>query len=105
MTEYWVKADISRSAALKFLDELANPRSSVRRRIEKDKRSALKVLAEHNIEVAESSLPDEIRLPSPEQVAAFRGHARALVAKDRKPFAFAILVVIFGAMPIVDGAD
>ena len=105
VAEYWVKMDISRSAALQLLDELANPRSSVRRRLEKDKRSALKVLAEHNIEVAESSLPDEIRLPAPEQVAAFRSQARALVAKDRKPFGFVILAVIFGAMPLVDGAD
>jgi hypothetical protein len=31
--------------------------------------------------------------------------ARALVAKDRKPFGFVILAVIFGAMPLVDGAD
>ena len=52
-----------------------------------------------------SSLPDEIRLPAPEQVAAFRSQARALVAKDRKPFGFVILAVIFGAMPLVDGAD
>lgn len=105
MAEYWVKMDISRSAALKLLDELANPRSSVRRRLEKDPRSAQKVLAEHGIEVAESSFPAKIRLPAPEQVAAFRMQARALVARDRKPFGFLVLAVVFGAMPLVDGAD
>jgi hypothetical protein len=105
MTEYWVKMDISRREALKVLDELADPRSQLRKRLQASKRSALAALSEHGIEVAEASLPDKIRLPPPEAVAALRAQSRALIAKDRKPFGFLILAVCFGAMPLVDGAD
>lgn len=105
MTEYWVKMEISREEALGVLDELATPESELRRRLEDGKASAKEALAEKGIEVAESSLPDEIVLPSPEQVAELRGQARAMVEKDKKPFGFAVLFVIFGAMPLVDDAD
>jgi hypothetical protein len=105
MTEYWVKMDISRREALKVLDELADPRSQLRKRLQASKRSALAALSEHGIEVAEASLPDKIQLPPPEAVAALRMQSRSLIAKDRKPFGFLILAVCFGAMPLVDGAD
>jgi hypothetical protein len=102
MTEYWVKVDISRRNALKVLDELANPRSKLRKDLQGSKRSALAALSARGIEVAEASLPDKIRLPAPEQVASLRREAQALVAKDKKPFGFLILAVCFGAMPLVD---
>jgi hypothetical protein len=105
MAEYWAKVDISRRDALKVLDELADPKSQLRKRLQGSKRSALAALAERGIEVSEASLPDRIRLPPPEQVAAFTRESRALVARDRKPFGFLILAVCFGAMPLVDGAD
>jgi len=105
MTEYWVKIDISRRNALKVLDELADPRSKLRKELQAGKRSALAALSTRGIEVAEASIPDRIRLPAPDQVAELRDQARTLVAKDRKPFGFFILAVCFGAMPIVDGAD
>jgi hypothetical protein len=105
MPEYWVKVDISRRDALRMLDELADPKSELRKRLQASKRSALTTLAERGIDVAEASLPDKIRLPPPEHVAALRSHANALIAKDRKPFGFLVLAVCFGAMPLVDGAD
>ena len=105
MAEYWAKVDISRSQALKVLDELANPRSQLRKRLQGSKRSALTALAEHGIEVSEASLPDKIRLPPPEEVAAFARQSRSLIARDRKPFGFLIIVVCFGAMPLVDAPN
>jgi hypothetical protein len=105
MTEYWVKVDISRQKALAMLDELADPKSKLRADLQRSRRSAKAALAARGIEVAEASLPERIRLPAPERVAAYRTQTRALVAKDKKPFGFAVLVVIFGAMPLVDGAN
>ena len=102
MTEYWVKVDISRQKALQVLDELADPKSQLRKDLQKSKRSAQAALSERGIEVATASLPDRIRLPAPEQVADLRTQARAIVAKDRRPFGFFILAVCFGAMPLVD---
>lgn len=105
MTEYWVKMEISRETALGVLDELAKGGSALRTRLEASRASAKEALAEIGIEVAESSLPDPIRLPAPEQVSALRGHALAMVERDRKPFGFAVLLVVFGAMPLADDAD
>ena len=105
MAEYWVRMDISRSAALKMLAELADPKSKLRRDLERNKQSARKALAAHNIDISEDSLPETIRLPAPEHIAALRMQARAMVGSDRRPFGFFILAAILGAMPVVDGAD
>jgi hypothetical protein len=105
MAEYWVRMDISRSAALKMLAELADPKSKLRRDLERNKQSARKALAERNIDISEDSLPDVIRLPDPELVRALRMQAQAMVGSDRRPFGFFILGVVLGAMPVVDGAD
>lgn len=105
MTEYWVKVDISRQKALQVLDELADSKSQLRKDLQKSKRSAQAALSERGIEVATASLPDRIRLPAPEQVADLRTQARAIVAKDRRPFGFFILAVCFGAMPLVDAPN
>ncbi len=105
MTEYWVKVDISRREALKVLNELSEPKSQLRKRLQGSKRSALAALSEHGIEVAEASLPAKIQLPPPEQVAALRSQAVQAVGKDRKPFGFLVLVVCFGAMPLVDAPN
>jgi hypothetical protein len=105
MAEYWVAMDISRSAALKTLEELADPKSKLRRDLEKSKQSARKALAARNIYISEDSLPDVIKLPAPEQIATLRMQARAMVGRDRRPFGFFILAAVLGAMPVVDGAD
>lgn len=105
MTEYWVKVDISRQKALQVLDELADSKSQLRKDLQKSKRSAQAALSERGIEVATASLPDRIRLPAPEQVADLRTQARAIVARDRRPFGFFILAVCFGAMPLVDAPN
>lgn len=105
MTEYWVKVDISRQKALQVLDELADPKSQLRKDLQRSKRSAQAALSERGIEVATASLPEKIRLPAPEHVASLRMQARAIVAQDRKPFGFFILAVCFGAMPLVDGPN
>ena len=41
----------------------------------------------------------------PEEVAAFARQSRSLIARDRKPFGFLIIVVCFGAMPLVDAPN
>jgi hypothetical protein len=105
MTEYWVKVDISRKNALAVLDELADPKSKLREDLQRSKTSAQAALAARGIEVAAASLPDKIRLPAPEKIAELKTHARALVAKDKKPFGFFVLASVFGAMPLVDGSD
>jgi hypothetical protein len=105
MAEYWVKTDINRGKALAVLKELSTEGSELRTSLQKNRRSAKQALADLGIEVSDAAFPKQVRLPPAEQVDAFRMQAQALVAKDRKPFAFVILAVIFGAMPLVDGAD
>jgi hypothetical protein len=105
MAEYWVAMDISRTAALKMLAELADEKSKLRRDLQRSKESARKALAERNIYVSQDSLPDQIRLPSAEHVAALRMQARTMVGSDRRPFGFFVLGAVLGAMPVVDGAD
>jgi hypothetical protein len=105
MAEYWVRIDISRSAALKMLGELADPKSKLRRDLERSKQSARKALAARGIEISEESLPAKIRLPAPEHVAALRMQARALGPPNQQPLGFFILGAVLGAMPVVDAAD
>jgi hypothetical protein len=105
MTEYWAALNISRTEALDVLKELATQGSQLRKDLHKSKRSAQAALAAHNIYFASASLPDRIRLPEPGDVAQVRAAARALVAKDRRPFGWWILAVVFSAMPVVDCAD
>lgn len=105
MTEYWVKVDISRAKALAVLGELADPKSKLRSDLQRNRTSAHAALAARGIEVALASLPARVRLPEPEKIAELRAQARALVAKDKKPFGFFILAAVFGAMPLVDGSD
>jgi hypothetical protein len=105
MAEYWVRMDISRSAALRMLAELADPKSKLRKDLERNKQSARKALAARGIDISEDSLPDVIKLPDPEQIGALRLQARAMVGSDRRPFGFFILAAVLGAMPVVDGAD
>jgi hypothetical protein len=102
MTEYWAALEISRREALSVLKELAEPKSQLRKDLQKSKRSAQGALAKHHIYVASASLPDRIRLPAAEDVADLRARAQALVGKDRKPFGWWILAVVFSAMPLVD---
>jgi hypothetical protein len=105
MAEYWVKADISRGKALQVLKELSTEGSELRTSLQKNRGLAKKRLADLGIEVSDAAFPKQVRLPPVEQVKDFRIQAQALIAKDRKPFAFVILAVVFGAMPLVDGAD
>jgi hypothetical protein len=103
--EYWAKVSISREDALSMLDQLARKKSKLRTDLERSKESALAALSAKGIEVNAAALPSRIRLPAPEKVAVLREQAVAVIARDRKPFGFVVLAVVFGAMPLVDGAD
>jgi len=102
MTEYWAALEISRREALSVLKELADPSSQLRKDLQRGKRSAQAALAKHHIYVATASLPDRVRLPAAEDIADLRARAQALVGKDRGPFGWWVLAVVFSAMPLAD---
>jgi hypothetical protein len=104
MAKYWVRLDISREDALTMLDELATPGHGLRTRLEGGKRSAKTVLRERGIRVW-AGLPDPIVLPPADEIRQLHTHARTLMERDRQPFGFYVLSAVFGAMPLVDGAD
>jgi hypothetical protein len=105
MTEYWAAVTIERDDAIEFLNELATEGSDLRGRLEAGQESARDALGEKGIYVATASIPEQIKLPPPEDVATLRDHAQAMVERGRGPFAWFILAVVFAAMPLVDAPD
>jgi hypothetical protein len=61
------------------------------------------VLFERRIDVAPDTLPETVTLPSPDTINALREVAQ-LWPESAGPFGFAILFVVFGAMPMVTGS-
>ena len=102
MARYEVKLDIERDAAARLLQKLANADDPLRAELERGKQQAHEALKREGIEVSLDSLPDRINLPPASKVADFHTRVSSLVERDAQPFGFALLVVVFGAMPLVE---
>jgi hypothetical protein len=105
MAKYKAEVDIDQERAIAVLDELATDGSPLREALEESKGSAQRALKEIGISVPQSSLPDEIKLPPPEQVAALRDLARGMVERGWWPFGWFVLATVFSAMPVVDAPE
>ena len=77
-----------------------------RQRVEADPRS---VLSEYGIEITPGALPEQVRLPEPDAIRAFRSLLEAGLAPETdspytdSPYSVAILLLALGAMPVLAG--
>lgn len=97
---YLISANITRGDARDLINRLAED-EDFRKEFETD---AQRVLHDNGIEVAAQSLPEEIRLPDPEAIRDFLSIVEErIVPESASPFAFALLLIAFAAMPVVIG--
>jgi hypothetical protein len=95
-----VRITITDEDARSFLDRLVKE-PEFRAQVEADPRG---VLAEHGIEVGPDAAPAQVTLPKEDQIAAFvdaLDQSSYLGPRAKNVFGFAILHIVFGAMPLV----
>ena len=98
---YDIRLNITRERARGLINRLVHE-PNFRERFEAD---TLAVLSEYGIEVSPESLPRRVRLPEPDAIEAFLSLLETRIAPEpASPFGAAVLVLAFGAMPVVDGA-
>ena len=61
------------------------------------------ILAENGIEVGDETLPDQVTLPDVHAMRLFLDllETRGLAPESASPFAFALMVMVLGAMPVL----
>jgi hypothetical protein len=99
---YEIKANITRQDARQLIVRLADE-PAFRDEFERNTRE---VLAEHGIEVGPETLPEEVTLPDPDAIREFLDLVEAKIAPEAEaasPFAFALLILVFAAMPVLIG--
>jgi hypothetical protein len=106
---YVISANITREDARDLINRLAEDEEFR----EQFQQNTQQILHEHGIEVTPQSLPEEVILPSPDAIRDFMTMVEErIVPESASPFAFALLILAFAAMPVVigdrpsrDGAD
>lgn len=97
---YVISANITRQSARDLIIRLADDRDFR----EEFQKNAQQILHEHGIEVTPQSLPDEIILPPQDAIHAFLTLIEErIVEESASPFALAVLILSFAAMPVVIG--
>jgi hypothetical protein len=102
---YEISANITRDRALELINRLAEE-PDFRERFQADARA---ILAEYEIEVGAETLPEQVRLPEPDAIRAFRSLLEAGLAPETdspytdSPYSVAILLLALGAMPVLAG--
>jgi hypothetical protein len=96
---YQVKSSISRQKATEILERLARD-EGFRAEFEANPRQ---LLFEHHIDLSTETLPETVTLPPPEIIEEMLDLTKKL-EKSAQPFGFALLFVVFGAMPMIEGA-
>ena len=97
---YEIKANITRQDARALILRLADD-PAFREEFETD---TSRVLADHGIEVGPETLPEQVTLPDPEAIKEFLDLVEAKIAPETaSPFAFALLILAFAAMPVLIG--
>lgn len=97
---YELRVNITRERARDVIARLIED-PEFRERLETDTRA---VLAEHGIQVTAESLPERVRLPEPDAIQEFLTLLETRIAPEpATPFGAALIVLIFGAMPVLEG--
>ena len=95
-----IRLNITRERARGLINRLVHE-PNFRERFEGD---TLALLSEYGIEVSPESLPSRVRLPDPAAIQAFLSLLETRIAPEpASPFGAAVVVLAFGAMPVVDG--
>ena len=95
-----IRLNITRERARGLINRLVHE-PNFRAQFEAD---TLAVLYEHGIEVSPESLPRQVRLPEPAAIEAFLSLLETRIAPEpASPFGAAVVVLAFGAMPVLDG--
>jgi hypothetical protein len=97
---YEIKANLTRQDARDLIVRLADE-PAFREEFERD---TYRILSESGIEVTPETLPEEVRLPDPEAIHEFLELLETrIVPESASPFALALLLIAFAAMPVVIG--
>ena len=97
---YVISANLSREDARNLIMRLADD-EGFRDEFE---RNTQQVLHDYGIEVTPQSLPEEVRLPDPDAIRDFLSLIEErLVSESASPFAFALIILAFAAMPVMMG--
>jgi hypothetical protein len=97
---YVISANIKREDAIALINRLADD-EEFREQFEQNTQQ---ILHENKIEVTPQSLPEEVRLPPPDAIRDFLTLVEErIVPESASPFALALLILAFAAMPLVIG--
>lgn len=98
---YVISANIDRARAIELINQLAED-DEFR---EQFQQNTQQVLHEIGIEVTPQSLPEEVILPPKAAIQEFLSVMQESIAPEESasPFALALLILAFAAMPIVIG--
>jgi hypothetical protein len=97
---YEIRVNLTRERARDLIIRLADE-PDFRERFETDTRA---VLSEYEIEVGLETLPDPVRLPQPDAIREFLSLLETRIAPETaSPFGIAVVVLAFGAMPVLIG--
>jgi hypothetical protein len=97
---YVISANITRQDARDLIVQLADDEEFR----EQFQQNAQQILHDKGIEVTPQSLPEEIILPPPEAIHDFLTMIEErIVEESASPFALALLILAFAAMPVVIG--
>lgn len=101
---YVISANITRDEARDLIDRLAHD-EEFRGRFQESPQQAQRILHdEYKIEVTPQSLPDEIRLPAPDDIDDFfEMFEQRILSEGASPFALLALILAFAAMPVMMG--
>jgi hypothetical protein len=95
-----IRLNITRERARGLINRLVHE-PKFREQFEAD---TLAVLSEYGIEVSPESLPNQVRLPEAAAIQAFLSLLETRIAPEpASPFGAAVVVLAFGAMPVLDG--
>jgi hypothetical protein len=95
-----IRVDITRAQAHELIEKLIDD-EGFRNEFETN---TWEVLKQHGIDCKPEALPEEVRLPAPEDIRAFLTVLNErIVPEQASPFGFALMILAFGAMPLQIG--
>jgi hypothetical protein len=96
-----IRVDITRAQAHELIEKLITDEGGFRSEFETN---TWEVLKRHGIDCEREALPEEITLPAPEDIQAFLTVLNErIVPEEASPFGFALMILAFGAMPVLIG--
>ncbi len=96
-----IRVNITRERAQQLIEKLITDDGGFRSEFETN---TWEVLKEHGIDCEPEALPEEVTLPAPEDIRAFLDVLNErVVPEEASPFGFALMILAFGAMPVLIG--